>query len=201
MIKKLPWMACVFGALLQSPVAHANILDNPEFRDCELEAFIALGAARQALFFKNSKAELLKAGGNKPDQVEMLDDLYAGIENKTYKNHGAFAAKRWNACAQKSQLSLPANNDGAWLCLLRLDISFFLLAYQQQGATMSQAIEKTRQLTAKNSAELFPPKLIDFVAPMVYQLKDGYDLPVRQVIFESCLFPDAFQEKMSQVKK
>lgn len=184
--------ACTSTAL--SPRAAIPASDSTElfqqssFQDCELESFISLGAARNALLFHETEAQLLAGPNVGPFQVTMYHELFARIRNQRLHDYNRFAAEHFLACSGRESVPLHQDVEQVAACLARLDILLTL-----RGGMLSGQSESEANATVKNRLtprSLYPETLIDKLTPMAYNAPDeDAFLKLRRSVFESCLLP------------
>ncbi len=171
-----------------APPAQDFLVRRSAFTGCELEGFMALTAARNALVFHATKESLVGDAAPASWRSQMVEDLFARKDR--LDNHASFAAEKFYACADREQLGL-AKNPGAWVCLARVDIVFFLDTDRRKGRPREEAVARFEKTFAAVPKEVYPDELVEKLAPMVYRIssdEDEYDL--RRFVFETCLFPD-----------
>ncbi len=189
-----PWAQLLIAFLLAfaGPArAQALLFDQPAFRHCEAEAFLALVVARNAMHLDNSKATQLAVKSNGAFTIAAIEEVYADIARSGTRDHGGFAARKFYECVKREGLPLDEKPSAAAVCLARQDIVFFLNVDRQRGRTQADAGVRIKGLLSKSSKTVYPEALIDQLLPMVYRISsddDEYDL--RQFVFETCLMPE-----------
>jgi hypothetical protein len=181
------------AAIFLSPPARSAelLLDKPAFQQCEAEAFIALIIARNGMHLKDTRASLLAIKSNGDFQVRTINQLFDEIEATGSKDHGGFAARKFDECAKREGLEIKADPSGAAVCLARHDIVFFATAERGKGTPQPEAQARVRRLFAASSKSVYPDALIDQLVPMTYRVKNfDDDYQLRQMVFETCLFPE-----------
>jgi hypothetical protein len=165
------------------------------FTGCELEGFVSLTAARNALVFGAKKESLLGARGNGPWQRAMIDDLFARMKVHGLRSHGSFAAEKFYQCADRQRLALTKNAAGAAACLARLDIVFYMDADRRKGRTQGETLAHFKRNFAHVPKDVFPEALVEQLAPMVFRISsDDGEYELRRFVFETCLFPDEWKQ-------
>lgn len=177
-----------------SPRAVIPAIDSTElfqqssFQDCELESFISLGAARNALLFHETEAQLLAGPNIGPLQVTIYHELFARIRNRRLHDYSRFAAEHFLACSERESVHLHQSVEQVTACLARLDILLTL-----RGGMLSGQSESEANAAAKNRLTLrtlYPETLIDKLTPMTYNAPDeDAFFKLRRSVFESCLLP------------
>ncbi len=187
-------LICLIGS---TTTCFAEGLQNDEFlvrsapfEGCELEGFIALSLGRQAIFFKESKEELLKTNAVGEFQVNAINELYSEMSNGKLAHYAPFAARKFYQCTDENNLKVEKNIENASVCFARLDLQFFAYVSRINRDAKQLAINKLKRNFAAKSSETYPPKLIDKIVEMEYS-RDGedFDIEARRFIFETCLFP------------
>lgn len=166
-----------------------------DFIVCELEAFITLTAARSAITFNASKESLLSAKKTGEFQIGMINELFERVETEDFKNYPKFAAEKFYQCTERKALPITKRMDAASLCLARQDIGFYLLALKRKGRTQAESSDMVKKMYEKNPEGLFPDKLIDATANMVFQSTNTDEdyFRLRKLSFETCLFPEEWK--------
>jgi hypothetical protein len=181
------------AAIFLSPAARAAelLLDKPAFQQCEAEAFIALIIARNGMHLKDTRASLLAIKSNGDFQVRTINQLFDEIEATGSKDHGGFAARKFDECAKREGLEVKADPSGAAICLARHDIVFFATAERGKGTPEPEALARVRRLFAASPKSVYPDALVDQLVPMTYRVRNfDDDYQLRQMVFETCLFPE-----------
>jgi hypothetical protein len=83
---------------------------------------------------------------------------------------------------------------GATVCLARHDIVFYVTADRLRGTPQAEAVPRIKSYLGKSSKAVYPEPLMEQLVPMVYRVAspdDDYQL--RQIVFETCLFPEEWQ--------
>ncbi len=180
----------------QAPVAAADFLvRRPAFTQCELEGFMSLTAARNALVFGSRKESLIAGTSTSPFRTAMVEDLYVQKASGHLKNHPSFAAQKFYECSAREQLGLAPNPGGAAICLARLDIVFYLDVDRRKGRAQSEALARFKKSFPDVPKSVFPDDLVEKIAPMVFRItsEDG-EYELRRFVFETCLFPDGWKQ-------
>jgi hypothetical protein len=170
------------------PPAPDFLVRRPAFTGCELEGFMSLTAARNAIVFADKKENLLGKAPT-PWRTAMVEELYARKADDKL-THAGFAAQKFYECADRERLGL-ARNAGAWVCFARLDVVFYLDADRRKGRTRDEAVARFQRSFAKVPKAVFPDGLVDKIAPMVFRITtDEGEYELRRFVLETCLFPD-----------
>lgn len=186
----LSLVAIVITAALATAHADELLLDRPGFQKCELEAFTALIIARNGMYLGNTRESLLSLKSNDEFSIATINELYDEIAKTAGKDHGGFAARKFYQCAKREGLAVEGNVDGARVCLRRHDIEFYVYSDRLKGRPEEEALGRIKRYLGKEPL-VYPPALIDKIVPMVYRATtDDLEFQLRQLIFESCLFPD-----------
>lgn len=188
-------LALLLSLLLLTPARAApHLMDQEGFQACEAEAFLALVVARNAMHLGNSQASQRAVPSNGDFALATIDEVYETLARTGSKDHGGFAAAKFYQCSERERLGLRANPSGAAVCLARQDLVFFLHAERLRGRAPAEAVARVKQLFGPSSPAVYPPALIDQLAPMVYRVQSGDDeYELRRFVFETCLFPSEWQ--------
>lgn len=194
-LASLASLALVLIFALQTPVqAQSHVFDNPDFQQCEAEAFLALVVARNAMHLDNTKETQLAVPSNGEFAVATIEEVYAEVARSGTRDHGGFAAKKFYQCVQRSGLPLRERIAEAGVCLARQDIVFFVNVDRQRGRSQAEAGLRAKNLLSKRSNGVYPEALIDQLVPMVYRVASGDDeYELRQFVFQTCLLPEEWQ--------
>lgn len=166
------------------------LVRKPEFTTCEVEAFVAVGIARNAIVLKETQASMLAVKTNGPLQVAMINEVFERMKTQNLRDHGLFAAEKFYQCTQRQKLPVSRNLNGASVCLARQDILFYLNASRLKGQTEADAVFRVKGQFEKSSQAIYPDSLIDQLAPMAYRaISDNGAFELRRFAFETCLFP------------
>ena len=71
---------------------------------------------------------------------------------------------------------------------------FYATGERVRGRPQAEALSRVREILGKSSRAVYPVALIDQIVPMVYRVAtpdDDHEL--RQLVFETCLFPEDWQ--------
>lgn len=189
-------LALLLLSLVLLPGARAtpHLMDNEAFQECEAEAFLALVIARNAMHLGTSQAAQRAVPSNGEFALATIDEVYETLARTGSRDHGGFAATKFYACNSRGPLGLPENRNAAAVCLARQDLVFFLNAERVRGRAPTEAVARVKQLFGQSSPAVYPPALIDQLAPMVYRVQSGDDeYELRRFVFETCLFPREWQ--------
>lgn len=171
-----------------------NLVRQPSFTNCELQAFISLSAGRNAISFGATQTALLAARGNGAFQVSMINELFARMSDGGFRDYPMFAAEKFYQCTDREGIPVAKNLNGAAVCLARQDISFYLYARKLDGRTQAEATAIVKRMFANSSQDIYPEALIDQTALMVYRADNDNDFyEIRRFSFETCLFPDEWK--------
>jgi hypothetical protein len=166
------------------------LVRQPKFTHCELEAFISLNAARNAIVFGQTQESLLATKGNGAFQVAMVNELFRRMKVQGFRDYPRFAAEKFYQCVEREQLAVVKDLNSASICMARQDIPFYLYAKRADGRSQVEATDAVRKMYAESPKGIYPVALIDQTAPMVYRINgdDGF-YELRRFSFETCLFP------------
>ncbi|MES9991591.1 MAG: hypothetical protein ABW098_06520 [Candidatus Thiodiazotropha sp.] len=190
---------------IAKPVPHEYLVRKPSFTNCELEALITHTAGRQAIVFKATQESLLATKNARAFQKDMINELFARINDNGFRDYPMFAAEKFYQCIEREGVSIKKNLGGAAVCLARQDIPFYLYAKKQSGSTLEETTAFVKKLYENSSKEIYPETLIEQTAKMVYRAKNTNDFyNIRRLSFETCLFPKewkAWWESQQAAKK
>jgi len=175
----------------ETPPPTEYLVRKPAFSACELDAFISLGAARNAVLFHDTRESLLAVKGNSAFQIGMINELFDRMRDQGLRDYPMFAAEKFYQCAERKTLPVTKNMNGAAICFARQDIVFFLNARKTQGRSQAEATAMVKKMFLGAPAGTYPEALIEQTAPMVYRASSDEDFyEVRRLAFETCLFPE-----------
>lgn len=184
------WLVACALAFAGGAQAQSLLFDQPAFRQCEAEAFLALVVARNAMHLDNSKETQLAVKSNGAFTIAAIEEVYADIARSGTRDHGGFAARKFYECVKREGLPLDEKPSAA-VCLARQDIVFFLNVDRQRGRTQAEAGARVKGMLSKTSQTVYPEALIDRLLPMVYRVSsDDDEYELRQFVFETCLMPE-----------
>jgi len=188
-IRQFLALIALITAVSSPAYAEGLLLDRSGYKLCELEAFTALIIARNGMHLGNTRESLLSLKSNGEFAIATINELYDEIAKTGSKDHGGFAARKFYACAKREVLAVGENVDGARVCLRRHDIVFYVYSDRLKGRSEAEALGRIKRFLAAQP-QVYPPALIDQIVPMVYRATtDDLEFELRQLIFQSCLFP------------
>lgn len=154
--------------------------------ECELEAFVAFDAARNASLFHESEAKMLAGPNIGPFQVELLRRLFTQIAYHGFVDYKRFGADQYLACAQhEPQFQLPDVHQVV-ACMARIDLVMDLKESQIAGLSIGAAGARAKRML--ESKPLYLDGVIDQLVPQVYAAQgDDAFWDLRQQVFESCM--------------
>jgi hypothetical protein len=166
------------------------LVRDPAFTLCELESFVALTTARNAIVFGQAETTLLATNGNDPAKAAMIGELFGRMREQGLRNYPQFGAEKFYQCTEREKLPVAKRMNAASVCMARQDIPFYLYANKTRGLSQADAVVATRKVLANQPKDVYPDALIDELAPMIYRStsSDGF-FEIRRFMFESCLFP------------
>lgn len=171
-------------------------LDDDRFDACEYEGFIALIAARNAIWFKDKRENLLTAPNVLDEGKAVINAVFDAVELRGSRDHAGLALQQFESCARKANLPIGTLPPGASQCMARQDIEFFAESDLTSGQPIDQSRSRIRKILAKAPPSFYPDATIDQVTSALYMSTDpdaGH--LVRQALFETCLFPAAFEAR------
>jgi hypothetical protein len=194
-MKRILVLLAAAAACHTLPARAADLLmEKAAFQQCETEAFIALIIARNGMHLKDTRESLLAIKSNGDFQIRTINQLFDEMQATGSKDHGGFAARKFYECAGRERLGLKEDVPGATVCLARHDIVFYATGERVRGRPQAEALSRVREILGRSSSAVYPAALIDQIVPMVYRVAtpdDDYEL--RQLVFETCLFPEDWQ--------
>lgn len=166
------------------------LVRDPAFTGCELESFIALTIARNAIAFGQTESSLLAANGSDPAKAALIGELFGRMKDQNFRNYPRFGAEKFYQCAEREKVPVKKNMNAASVCMARQDIPFYLQAGKEQRLSQAEAVASTRKILANQPKDIYPDALIEELAPMIYRntSSNGF-FEIRRFMFESCLFP------------
>lgn len=166
------------------------LVRDPVFLLCEAEGLVAHDAARQALLFDQSQADMLTNAQGDASLTALINEIFRQAREEGLKEHAKFGAAQFYRCVEREGLT-QVRNPNATICLARTDLVFFLNADRIRGKTPEEANQGLKKYLQNTSQAVYPPALVDQLTPMVYRIQnedDHYDL--RQFVFQTCLVPE-----------
>lgn len=94
----------------------ASALMQSSFQDCELRAFVAWDAARNAILFHETESQLLADPNVGAFQVALYGDLFNRIEHQDMRDYNGFAAEHFIDCARRASVPIPTNEQQIATC-------------------------------------------------------------------------------------
>ena len=194
-MKRILMLLAAAAACHTLPARAADLLmEKAAFQQCETEAFIALIVhPRNGMHLKDTRESLLAIKSNGDFQIRTINQLFDEMQATGSRDHGGFAARKFYECAGRERLGLKEDVPGATVCLARHDIVFYATGERSRAAAGRSAVAG-REILGKSSRAVYPAALIDQIVPMVYRVASpDDDHELRQLVFETCLFPEEWQ--------